>query len=157
MYNSKNIIENNIKYCKNECTQDMIYKHMLMTDENFIPKLSEQVNIKNFSQKIYEKADIFALLRENKIIAILACYNNDIKNKIAYITFGSVMKEHRRKGYATFLLKKAIAYSRKNGMKKIQGEIHKDNKINLKLAKKMNFKQIGVKEENIVMELILNE
>lgn len=146
-----------VKYLLNEASELEIVKHLLLCDDNFLPHLSDRVNIIDFAQKIVSKAVRFEAWSEGELVGFVAVYCNDNENSIAYITSVSVLKEWMGKGIAGLLIKQCIEYVEMSGMKQISLEVSSDNFSAIKLYKKNGFFVEKAKAPFVNMNLYLKK
>jgi len=146
-----------VKYFFNEASEFEIVKHLLLCEDNFIPHLSERVNIIDYAQKIVSKAVRFEAWSDGKLIGLVAVYCNDNENSIAYITSVSVLKEWTGKGIAGLLIKQCIDYVETSGMKQISLEVSIENVSAIKLYKKNGFLIEKAKTQFVNMNLYLKK
>lgn len=146
-----------VKYLLNEASELEIVKHLLLCDDNFLPYLSDRVNIIDYAQKIVSKAVRFEAWSEGELVGLVAVYCNDNENSIAYITSVSVLREWMGKGIAGLLIKRCIEYVETSGMKQISLEVSIDNLSAIKLYKKNGFFVEKAKVQFVNMNLYLKK
>ena len=79
----------------------------------------------------------------------------DISEKKLDIWSIQIKKEFSRRGFGTKLMKYIIDYARKEGIRKVILEAHKNNKSSVNFYKKIGFKKIKSKKQNkIAFEFI---
>lgn len=150
MNSSNKNIEVNISVNKVQIN-DLIQIHY-ECDDDFEPKLSSRVDIRQYCQKLISNAVIVAIRNKKDVIGILAIYCNDTTNKTAYISSVCVSKKFRGKGYSKILLDKAIELSSLKGFKRIKLEVGKNNIAAISLYNKFGFHKIKEEKESIFME-----
>lgn len=123
----------------NKASKNQIYNHLIRCNNLFQPPLSSIVDLKNYSVKIRSFATTFEIWNNKRLVSLVAIYVNDLENKIAYITNVSVEKLFQGKGYAHFLLEKAICKSLELNFKEINLEVNTTNKKAIKLYLDYNF------------------
>lgn len=121
-------------------------------NDDFTPKLSEKVCLKEYINKLRERANLIYKNKDNKIIGLVVLYCNDKQTNIGYVALCGVLKKWRGKGFARDLMKQAIKKSRAAGMKKIG--IHSNNPIAINLYKDLGFKIIK-NDDRAYLELVL--
>ena len=85
-----------INYSTNQSTKKQIENHLLICEKTFIPKLSAFVDIKDYSNKIFNKAVRFECFDEEKLVGLIAAY----KQEELYITNVSTDPNYIRRGIA---------------------------------------------------------
>ena len=145
-----------VKYLLNEASELEIVKHLLLCDDNFLPYLSDRVNIIDYAQKIVSKAVRFEAWSEGELVGLVAVYCNDNENSIAYITSVSVLREWMGKGIAGLLIKRCIEYVETSGMKQVSLEVGSNNNHAINLYKKNGFEEEKFKGKIIRMNRYVN-
>lgn len=133
-----------------------IYEHLVRCSGNFIPPLETYVDIKDYSKKIYDKAKIFKLENNEKIVGLVAAYDNS-KEKSAWITNVSVDPEYAKRGVATHLLVECFEYFKLKKYHKISLEVFEENKTALRLYYKHGFEFEGKKENKMTLKKELSQ
>ena len=105
----------------NSIDEKDIYNFLIEINNDFVPPLSDRLDIFEYSLKIKEKSHLIIAYEYStfKIRGIIAFYANDKTEKKAYITIIGVTNDLRGQGVGTNLLKKAIEYSKSYGFKTI--------------------------------------
>jgi len=142
-----------IKYEVKKAGTHEILEHLRSCDQNFIPPLSQRVNLIDYSKKLYDKATTFEAWDNKKLAGMIAAYLNDHETKFGYITSVSLLNEYQRTGIATELLRHCIEYARGNSFKKISLELDRRNMDALRLYLKYNFEIYDTKGEQVFMVL----
>ena len=79
-------------------TYQFIRKYLIDNDKQFMPKLSNIVDIDEYSKKISNLAEHFILLEDdNDTIGFAAVYCNDLSRKIAYLTYINIADKKKEK------------------------------------------------------------
>lgn len=123
----------------NKASQREIAEHLLLCDADFVPPLSDRVDLNDYAQKIARKAMRFEAWSNDTLVGLVAAYCNDQMNHIAYITSVSVLKAWTGKGIATRLVHHCIEYARAMGMRQVRLEVACDNKQAVRLYAKSGF------------------
>jgi ribosomal protein S18 acetylase RimI-like enzyme len=138
-------------------TSGEINEFLKKSDNEFHPRLSSRVNIKDYSEKLCENAVlIIAKLNNQDIVGINAFYANDINSMKAYLSNINVLQEYQGIGIASNLIKKMITYLNHKGFKEISLEVYKDNLNAISLYKYFGFDILIEKKGFITMKRILN-
>lgn len=138
------------KICKLDAIT--ILNHLRTCDNLFQPKLSSKVDLVEYSKKISDNAIHFCSYKDDLLIGILSMYANNFKEKIAYMTCASILKEYQGKGIARKLFINAILYAKENKFDTIQGEVRKDNSI-LLFYKRLGFEIFQERNKTYLIEL----
>lgn len=128
-----------IVFSLNKATKENIFDHLLHCNYEFIPPLSYRLDIKNYSCKIFENADLFEAWVDGVLIGLVAAYCDNNINKASYITNVSVFKEWRGGGVATNLLDHCIEYVKNKRFEQVVLEVHESNTVAIKLYEKKGF------------------
>ncbi len=128
-----------IVYKTNTASLFQIEEHLNLCSDNFIEKLSERINIKEYSIKIKENAVTFEAWYNEQLVGLIACYANNIDSGIAFITNVSVLKDFQSKGIAHNLLKNLQSDELIKKFRIVQLLVDVDNYSAISLYKKNGF------------------
>ncbi|HON18883.1 MAG TPA: GNAT family N-acetyltransferase [Salinivirgaceae bacterium] len=139
----------------NEVNIDELILIHEICDNDFIPRLSDVVNINEYCRKLINKAEIISLHIEgiNYPVGIVAIYCNDFTNLNAYITSVCIRGEFRGLGLGKILLRKAFELSKLKGMKKISLEVGLKNEKAINLYRSHGFEIIEQKALTYIMSV----
>lgn len=127
--------------CKERIGEKELYNFLKNVDKDFPEPLSDRVDLKEYSQKIYENAVIITEIYDEKIVGMFAGYANDEKKEKAYVSFVSVIKEHRGNGIAKKLLKEFIEICKKKRFQEIELQTSLENQEAIKLYESNGFER----------------
>jgi ribosomal protein S18 acetylase RimI-like enzyme len=144
-----------VNYFQNKATESDIHCHLNGCDAQFIQTLSKRVNLKEYSKKIYNKAERFEAWADNVLVGLVAAYCNDQVKGIAFITSVSVLNEWQGKGIAKQLIVRCIEHAAKLGMHSIELEVGIGNVSAIALYEKCGFRRNDISEASINMNLLL--
>ena len=144
------------EYFLNKATMAQINYHLRRCDTDFLPPLSNRINIDDYSLKINNKAIRFEAWSTGKLIGMVAVYCNDTAAEVAHITSVSVLKEWQGNRVAHLLINKCIEYARNAGMEQVALEVAKGNLSAITLYEKNGFVVTQNDEPTIHMKLYLN-
>lgn len=97
-------------------------------DNVFKPTLTQRLrDLDLYAEKLYNNANVFAIVKKLEYVGFTAFYSNDIDNNIAYLTQIAVKPEVQNKSIGETLLAFSMKASRENGMKVIKLEVNNDN------------------------------
>ncbi len=134
-------------------TEDVILTHLKECNYDFIPPLSDRVDLQEYSKKIFERSVTFEAWEKQILVGLISGYFNNTIKKIGYITNVSLMKKYMGLGIATKLLSMCINYTMQNNYKIIHLEVSKNNNRAIHLYEKFGFRIIKNYEDNIIMNL----
>jgi ribosomal protein S18 acetylase RimI-like enzyme len=133
-----------------------IQQHLTVCSNTFIPNLDSYVNINNYSKKIFEQAILFTKFDNDKLIGLVAVYDNPIE-KLGWITNVSVDPNYFRKGIASELLRECKEYFENRRYFSIFLEVFADNKKAIKLYNKHGFINYKIKNNKMTLKQHLTE
>lgn len=145
----------NIEYKIGVGSQNEIYLHLLDCDKFFIPKLSEKVNISEYSEKIFNKAINFEAWDNERLIGLVSMYINEEDTSFGYITNVSIINGDKNRGIASNLLKKCIKYSKDINLNWISLKVDTKNVSAVNLYNKFNFMEEKHKNSSSFLKLEL--
>ena len=140
-----------ITYTIKKATVKDIELHLLLCDLQFIPPLSDKVDIESYSNKIYDKAITFEAWSQNKLIGVIAAYFN-YEEQFGFITNVSVDPKWTGKGIAAELLKNCLEYTVNSKFKTVSLEVNKNNGKAIGLYTKFGFEKESQKEDSLTMK-----
>jgi ribosomal protein S18 acetylase RimI-like enzyme len=126
--------------------------HLRACDGQFIPPLSERVNIDAYATKITTHAKRFEVWSDGQLIGIAAIYCNQAQ---AYLTNLSVLKAWHQRGLGAALLARGVHHVRGLNLALIALEVASHNMAALQLYKKCGFDRIREQEGMTHMALPL--
>ncbi len=145
-----------IDYKTNTATKDDLYLHFQKCDSQFIPALSERVNLKNYAKKLCENAELFEAWHEFELVGVFSVYLNNKESKIGFISNVSVLTNYVKKGLASQLLKQVVSKTIKLDFLELMLEVHSINNKAIMFYTKYGFKIISKKKEVILMSYKIN-
>ena len=110
---------------------DDIISFIFDVDKDFVPRLSERIDITTWVHKFYPLSNIIAALDEGKIAGLIIFYANDTSTCKGYVTFVSVSPSYQKRGIATTLIRKSIIIMKDAGMKTVGIDTNNVNAMNL--------------------------
>jgi N-acetylglutamate synthase-like GNAT family acetyltransferase len=137
-------------------TLEQIKNHLTICSSCFIPNLNSYVNIDDYSKKIFEQAVLFSKFDNNKLIGLVAAYDNPTE-KFGWITNVSVDPNYSGKGIATELLDECKKYFETKKYFSIFLEVFVNNEKAIKLYTKQGFIQYKTQEEKMTLKQELSQ
>ena len=144
-----------VKFLLNKASEAEIAEHLLNCDTDFVPPLSERVDVADYAKKIAQKALRIEAWSGRTLVGIVAVYCNDQATCIAYITSVSVLKDWTGEGVATQLLDQCVRHVQEMGMQQIRLEVTSENLPAIKLYEKRGFSVENVNELVVSMRLLI--
>jgi len=129
-------------YCDyriNSTTEQDIYDHLIECNDYFSPKLSDKVDIQEYTHKIWKNTVRFEAILDSQLIGLVAAYANDPSKKCAFITNVSTLPVYFGKGIGKKLLSQCISYARKMEFRLIRLEVSVHSSAAISLYKTMGF------------------
>ena len=142
-----------INYNINTATSDDIDIHLTACNDNFIPALSEKVDIADYALKLSKHAVNFEAWDGGVLAGLIAAYFNDTENGLGYITNVSTVGGYSGRGIASNLLERCIAYGREQQFESIALEVNKQSLAAVNLYQKFGFVTTGESDNMLKMNL----
>ena len=128
-----------VEYLLNNASVAQIAGHLLCCDADFVPPLSVRVEIRDYAQKIADKATRFEAWSNGTLVGLVAAYCNDLETRIAHITSVSVLKGWTGNSIAAHLIDQCVERAAAAGMRQITLEVAVDNMPAINLYEKSGF------------------
>lgn len=145
-------------YLPRQYDVNKIERHLIETNDYFIPPTSDRVDIKKWARKLYENATIFELSDGEIIVGLGALYFNQAPD-FSYGTHVCVLKEYQDGMYGIEMMIKMVEYAQNNGSEGYRCEIRKSNRPLVKFYKSLGFtveKDISLPDSNEI-DLIISK
>tara|TARA_R110002051_G_scaffold64139_2_gene116795 strand:+ start:42409 stop:42822 length:414 start_codon:yes stop_codon:yes gene_type:complete len=113
---------------------------------NFLDKTD--VEIVQYADKLVSKAKIITILDKNELEGFIALYDNDLKNKVAFVSMLAVAYTSLGKSYGKLLMQSAINTVQVQGFIYLDIMIDEGNMRSVDFVNHFNFKR--VEEETVV-------
>ena len=146
-----------VEYLSNKASEAEIAEHLSRCDADFVPFLSDRVEINDYAKKIASKATRFEAWSGGTLVGLVAAYCNDQGKHIVYITSVSVLREWMGKGISARLMRQCIEHAKVSGMRQISLEVASDNTPAIRLYEKNGFVAGEAKAPFVSMDLIFEE
>lgn len=134
----------------NVASAPAIATHLRRCDDDFIPPLSDRVDIDEYSRKIAGRAMRFEAWSNDSLVGLVAAYF-DADRQTAYITTVSVDPEYRKRGIASRLLGQCVAYAQERGHSGVLLEVDSENGPAMDLYEEMGFTVADVNQRTTSM------
>lgn len=128
-----------IEFLLNEASSELVAEHLLRCDSDFMPPLSDRVEINDYAKKITSSTTRFEAWSGGMLVGLVAAYCNDHVKRTAYITNVSRLTAWRGKGIASHLMNWCVEYVKALGMLQISLEVASDNKVAIELYERIGF------------------
>ena len=123
-----------------------------LCDKDFVPPLSQRVEISDYCMKLISMAEIISYRRDGELQGVLAIYCNDHTGQTAYISSVCVHPDWRGRGVGARLLDYSISLAKIKGMKKIRLEVSRANSAAFTLYSQRDFKVTDIAIDTVFME-----
>lgn len=144
----------NLVFSQNKSYALSILKHLEIADTQFIPPLSEKVELAQYAKKIYALATRFEAWDKDFLIGLIAVYKNQETNSL-FITNVSVLPGYKNEGVAKQLMLDVLLFARTNNFSKISLEVNAYNSIACKFYEKFGFLQTDKKNDSLFLSLVV--
>ena len=124
-------------------TISQIEEFLFAVDHLFPVRLSQKQNLHDFAMKLYHKATICCVIVEDKIVAMVGGYTENLADNISYISVVATLPAFQGKGYAKGLLGEFIGICQEKELSGIHLYTSRTN-----LAAKALYKSWGFQEWN---------
>lgn len=128
-----------------------IYQFLIETDNCFIPKLSERVNIEEYAQKLAQNAENIFVSYEGQDIGACSVYCN---SDIAFISSFAVKPEYMRMKIGSHMMGQVVQQTKQLKCKSIRLEVYASNSAARTFYEKCGFVSIAQKDEWITMDYV---
>ncbi len=139
----------------NRATAAQIAAHLQACDADFVPPLSQRVDIDRYADKLAAHAVCVEAWDGGTLAALVAIYCNDTDTRRAHITSVSVLRRWTRQGVAAYLLSQAIAQARLAGMRRIDLEVGVANAAAIALYENFGFVRGATNAALLAMDMDL--
>ncbi len=127
--------------------KEQLLRFLQKVDNSFPVPLSKKVHLLEYADKLISLSDIYAEIKDGKILSAVIGYNKNVENKIAYISIVATVKEAQGKGLAKGLIKRFIEDCKNKGMVCVHLYTHTTNNIAIKMYRDMGFVDYEVENE----------
>ncbi len=107
-------------------SSDDILRFIQSVDEDFLPKLSERVDLVAYAQKLVDKAEMYVAHEGGTILGMVAFYLDRLKDQ-GYLTFMGVSEAARARGSGSALLQICIDSVREAGLRYLRTQTWSTN------------------------------
>ena len=122
-----------------DASNELVYCFLKNVEKDFPISISSKTDIEEFSKKLCKFATLCIKAEDDRIIALVAGYTNDIESNIAYISLVATLPEARNKGLASHLVKEFIDCAKNKKMKLVHLYTDKRNDAAIKMYRKIGF------------------
>ena len=120
-------------------TVEQILTFLREVDGDFPTPLSQKQDLLVFSRKLSEKATICSVVSEERILAMVAGYTENVVDRLAYISIVATVEDAKGRGYASRLVKEFIDLATKKDLEAVHLYTAPSNEIALRMYEKLGF------------------
>ena len=131
-------IDTQLREATNESSADEILEHLRECNDQFVPNLSDYVNLPAYCEKLANLALRFELWHDQELIGLIALYRNTEQAKW-YVSNVSVSPRFQGMGLAARLMDSTVNAMTDDGIGCIELEVRKSNQRAINFYKKLNF------------------
>lgn len=142
-----------IKYRLKTATEKDLLDHLTECQEAFTPPLGLSVDLREYSRKLFTKAETFEAWADERLVGLVAAYFNDLQTRTGFIPIVSVARSHMGRGIARELLEMSRRFARKSAFRVIRLEVHNKNAMAIHIYRKFGFIQDGTRGDFLLMKL----
>jgi ribosomal protein S18 acetylase RimI-like enzyme len=147
------MISNDFYFTVNKSNESDLLTHFWNVDNYFLPPLSSYVNLSDYSNKLFQKAERIECWYQGQLIGLIAFYNN-FEKSLSFITNVSVLKCYSGNGISNKLMLDTFEFLRNKEISKIELYVDKQNIRAINFYSKFNF--ICDEENNGKFLMVLN-
>lgn len=138
-----------IEWLTKDKARDILYNFFNEVDKDFVPSLTDRVNIEEYVSKLTNFAENLIYFRNGKVVASVSTYMN---TEIAFISSIAVKKQYNKRGIGSFMLHQTEKKAREYKCRRICLKVHCENKKAIIFYEKNGYKRSSMEEEWIMME-----
>ncbi|WP_299880860.1 GNAT family N-acetyltransferase [uncultured Cocleimonas sp.] len=117
-------------------------------DNDYFEKLSDRVNINEYSEKLLESSIQFTLWDNVNLIGLSPCYFNNVEEKVGYISSLTIKEGFRGRKLGSKLIARIGEYAKEHGFNVVMVKIHYLNEMSHQFYKKNGFTDFIADKEN---------
>lgn len=123
---------------KKELSYSLVLDFLKRNDAALVPRISERVDLLDYSIKIAERAILFVAFKDAILVGVFALYFNRCP-KSSYCPYLCVNEKYRGQHIGNVLIDMSVDYCSLNGSSCIQLTVSEENLSAIKFYKKNNF------------------
>jgi ribosomal protein S18 acetylase RimI-like enzyme len=127
-----------LRYSRDCATGEDIADHLRICSDQFAPTLESRVNIEEYSEKIRNFANTFEAWFEQKLVGLVAAYQNTKSNQ-AFVTSVSTTPRYAGNGIGFILMAEMIEFYRSSSIFIIELEVNSRADQAISLYRKSGF------------------
>jgi ribosomal protein S18 acetylase RimI-like enzyme len=144
-----------VRLAVNRATAVEIADHLRACDADFLPRLTDRVEINGYANKLVDRAQRFEAWSGTRLVGLVAAYCDDPDRDTCWITSVSVDRDHRGSGLGRALLDQAIELARTRSFRTVSLEVGQSNHAARRLYTRMGFATVGDTSDMVRMDMTL--
>lgn len=146
-----------IIYKTKTASENEIISHLKDCDGNFIPALSERVNIEEYAHKIFVKSVTFEAWKDKLLVGFIATYFNHKFDDSGFITYVGVANDFMGLGIASRLMELCIEHARLNDFTELKLEVNRHSDKAIRLYERFGFVNYKTDKDVLSMRLEISK
>ncbi len=144
-----------LDYVQNRSTPASIAAHLRLCNADFVPRLSDRVDVDAYSAKLIENAARFEAFAGTELVGLVAAYCNDSSRQVAHVSNVSVLRQWQGRGVAHELLQLCVRHASNLGFARMELQVGIDNTDAIRLYARAGFCRVGTNGLFALMRLKL--
>ena len=136
-----------------KATSAQIEEHLLRCEADFVPRLSERVDLGDYARKLFNEATRAEAWSGSELVGLVAFYCNDESKRAIFVTNVSVLSAWRHNKLAARLMVECIGFANRSGFQHIDLEVACSNAPAVRLYQKLGFTTRETKGSLFAMSL----
>lgn len=124
---------------KQEIEKEKFFDFIKKINYDFPIPISEKVDLNEYCEKLWEKAELVAEVQDEEIRGLVAGYMNDLENGSAYISLVGVSRDFRNQGLGKKLVHQFVLLCREKQIRSVNLYTHKTNQAAIKMYEGLGF------------------
>lgn len=124
---------------KQEIGKEKFFDFIKKINYDFPIPVSEKVDLNEYCEKLWEKAELVAEVQDGEIRGLVAGYVNDLKNGSAYMSLLGVSRDFRNQGLGKKLVHQFVLLCREKQIRSVNLYTHKTNQAAIKMYEGLGF------------------
>ena len=133
-----------------------IQTHLTACDDQFLPRLSSRVHLREYSCKLFDQACTFEAWYDQLLVGLVAAYLQDSVDHCGFISNVSVLRDFSGEGLASRLMDVCTKRARELEMRELRLEVASTNSAAICLYEKFKFVELGRTTPSLTMQLTLS-
>ena len=124
---------------KQEIEKEKFFDFIKKINYDFPIPVSEKVDLNEYCEKLWEKAELVAEVQDEEIRGLVAGYMNDLENGSAYISLVGISRDFRNQGLGKKLVHQFVLLCREKQIRSVNLYTHKTNQAAIKMYEGLGF------------------